>query len=420
MPRTLHRLTPLRVSKIKGAGMHADGGGLYLQISSPTARSWVFRYQLNGRTHKIGLGSAHGITLGEARDMAHFCRKLKAKGSDPKAHRAAEKAAARREAQETPTFEAMAKTYIKAHSGSWRNPKHRAQWSSSLETYAFPIIGALGVQEIETSHIHRILEKIWYEKTETASRLRGRIESILGYAATAGYREGDNPARWRGHLEHLLPARTKIQKTRHHSALPYPEIADFMTALRQHESASALGLEFLILTAGRVSEVTKATWDEVDLDQRIWTVPAGRMKGGREHRVPLSERAVEILDHTKIKGRSAYLFPGANPQNHLSENAFRVFILKTMGRRDATAHGFRSTFRDWCAERTNYPREVAEMALAHAVGTAVAAAYRRGDLFAKRVRLMTEWARYCNLLVSDAKLLPIYASTVSSHPRAAP
>ena len=419
MPRTLHRLTPLRVSKLTGAGLYADGGGLYLQVSSPTAKSWVFRYQLNGSVHKIGLGSASGIPLAEARDLAHTCRNLKAKGIDPKAQRAEERAAARRAAQKIPTFGAMSKLYLKAHSRSWRNPKHRAQWASTLETYAFPIIGDMPVCDIETQHVHQLLAKIWHEKTETAARLRGRIENILGYATTAGYRTGDNPARWRGHLEHLLPARSKIQKIRHHAALPYTDLADFITALRAHQSATALGLEFLILTAGRVSEVTKATWDEVDLENRLWKIPADRMKGGRVHRVPLSERAVEILERTKLNGRSDYLFPGANTKKHLSENAFRFFILNTMGCRDVTAHGFRSTFRDWCAERTNYPREVAEMALAHAVGSAVEAAYRRGDLFAKRARLMEEWARYCDLPTSEAKPFPIHASTTRSQPPAA-
>ncbi len=265
---------------------------------------YVGNAPLNGQNHKIGLGSVRAITLGEARDIAHTCRSLKAKGTDPKAQREEECAAARRTAQKIPTFGAMSELYLKAHSRSWRNPKHRAQWASTLETYAFPVIGDMPVCDIETQHVHQPLAKIWHEKTETAARLRGWIENILGYATTAGYRTGDNPARWRGHLEHLLPARSKIQKTRHNAALPYTDLGDFITALRAHQSATALGLVFLILTAGRVSKVTKATWDEVDLENRLLTIPADRMKGGRVHRVPLSERAVEILERTKLNGRS--------------------------------------------------------------------------------------------------------------------
>jgi integrase len=285
--------------------------------------------------------------------------------------------------------------------------KHAEQWRSTLSTYAYPVVGSQSVQAVNVALVMKVLEPIWDTKTETASRVRGRIESVLDWATARGYRRGENPARWRGHLQNLLPKREKVRRVVHHPALPYIEIGNFMTALRAHRGVAARAFEFLILTASRTSETIGARWDELDVDKAIWTVPAERIKAGREHRVPLSAPLVALIKRLSNTKAGEFLFPGTEPDRPLSNMAF-LALLKRMDRADITPHGFRSTFRDWAAEQTNYPREAAEMALAHAVGDKVEAAYRRGDLFEKRRRLMGDWAQYCAMKkTSSAKIVSI-------------
>jgi integrase len=288
------------------------------------------------------------------------------------------------------TFRQVAESYISANEGGWRNDKHRQQWKTTLSTYVYPVIGEMPVAEVGTAHVLQILEPIWKEKAETASRVRGRIETILDAAKARGYREGENPARWRGHIAQILPARSRLTRG-HHKALPYEAIPEFVGKLRAREAVAALALEFTILTAARTGEVIGAKWDEVDMDKAIWTIPPARMKAGKEHRVPLSARAVEILNETQRFGKE-WLFPAARG-GKLSGMAMTM-LLRRMGV-DVTVHGFRSAFRDWAAERTSYAHEVAEMALAHTIENKVERAYRRGDLFDKRRRLMDDWAAYC-------------------------
>ena len=414
MERSVERLKALAVEKLsRKPGMYCDGGGLWLRVSSPTARSWVFRYMLNRRAHEMGIGKYPEITLAEARQRAAEARRLKAHGKDPLTERGAVKAAALAAAAKSVTFKDAAARYIEAHRAGWRNAKHAAQWETTLGTYADPVFGRLAVQAVDTALVLKVLEPIWHEKTETASRLRGRIEAILDWATVRGYRQGDNPARWRGHLDKLLPARAKVQKVQHHAALPFEELATFMTALRAETSTAARALEFAILTAARTGEVIGARWGEMDLEGRVWIVPGERMKAGREHRVPLSPSALAIL--TTLKALAVqiqavedgdFVFKVGLGSKPLSNMAM-LMLLRRMRRADLTAHGFRSTFRDWCAERTNFPSEVAEMALAHTVGDKVEAAYRRGDLFEKRRALMEQWATECSMPAEDAKVLPL-------------
>lgn len=396
MPKKLsNALTPLAVKNAK-PGRHADGCGLHLLVKESGARSWVYRFMLSGKSRDIGLGAAgpDGISLSQARDARDALRlKVKA-GIDPLEERqrdAAEALAAAQAAQVAGiTFKAVAETYIGANEGGWRNDKHRQQWKNTLATYVYPVIGELPVAEVGTAHVLQILEPIWKTKAETASRVRGRMETILDAAKARGYREGENPARWRGHIAQILPVRSRLTRG-HHKAMPYEAIPAFVDALHKREAVAALALEFTILTAARTSEVTGANWDEVDLDKAIWTIPASRMKAGKDHRVPLSARAVEILKATEGL-RKEWLFP-ATKGGKMSGMAMTM-LLRRM-RVDVTVHGFRSGFRDWSAECTGYAHEVAEMALAHAIENKVERAYRRGDLFDKRRRLMNDWATYC-------------------------
>jgi integrase len=387
---TKERLKPLDVQRLP-PGLHPDGGGLYLQVAPGGGRSWLYRYSLHGKEHRVGLGSVSAVPLKLARQLAGQARQLRATGVDPltqKRERRNEHLIAQ---AKSVTFRQCAENYIAAHEAGWRNPKHRQQWRSTLETYAFPVIGALPVQSIDTDLVIKVLEPIWRDKTETASRLRGRIELILNYAKVRKYRDGANPAAWRGHLDILLTRPTKIAPHEHHAALPYAEIGNFMSDLRGRQSTSARCLEFLILTAARTGEVVGALWGEFDLATKVWTVPATRMKGNREHRVPLSNRAVEIVRLMQERRENDFVFPGRS--GGLS-NMTLLAMLRTMGR-PVTAHGFRSSFRDWAAEQTNVPREVAEQALAHTISDKTEAAYRRGDLFEKRRALMQAWAEYC-------------------------
>ena len=409
MPKKLsNALTPLAVKNAK-PGRHADGGGLHLLVKESGARSWVYRFMLSGKSRDIGLGAAgpDGISLADARDARDALRlKVKA-GIDPLEERqrdAVEALAAAQAAQVAGiTFKAVAETYIGANEGSWRNDKHRQQWKNTLATYVYPVIGELPVAEVATSHVLQILEPIWKAKAETASRVRGRMETILDAAKARGYRDGENPARWRGHIAQILPVRSRLTRG-HHKAMPYDAIPAFVGALHKREAVAALALEFTILTAARTGEVIGAKWDEVDLDKAIWTIPASRMKAGKEHRVPLSPRAVEILKSTQGL-RQEWLFP-ANKGGSLSGMAMSM-LLRRM-KVDVTVHGFRSGFRDWSAECTGYAHEVAEMALAHTIENKVERAYRRGDLFDKRRRLMDDWATYCATIpAAGANVTPI-------------
>jgi len=396
LAKRINRLTPRTVAALSETGRYADGGGLYLQISKAGTKAWIFRFTLDGRPRHMGLGPTHTVTLAEARDEALQCRKMLRDGIDPIDARRTKRAARLKEAVSAMTFRKCAESYIKSHAAGWKNVKHARQWSSTLETYAYPIFGTLPVDMIDTGLVMKVIDPIWREKTETASRLRGRIESILDWAMVRGYRKGENPARWKGHLDNLLPAKSRIAKVAHHAALPYAEIGTFMAELRKREGIAALGLELLILTAARTGETIGARWDEFDMENGIWTIPADRMKAKNEHRVPLSAGAINVLEQLGAMRQSDFILPGQQRNRPLSNMAF-LQVLRRMGRGDLTAHGFRSTFRDWAAEQTRYPREVAEMALAHTVTNKVEAAYRRGDLFEKRRHLMDDWAQCCSV-----------------------
>jgi integrase len=395
MARGIGRLSAVALPKLK-AGMHADGGGLYLQVTQSGARTWIYRFMLDRRAREMGLGPLHIVTLAEAREKARECRRLRHEGIDPIDARKAQRAEERLAAATAMTFQECAERYIEAHKAGWRNPKHAAQWPSTLATYVYPVFGDLPVQAIDVGLVTKVLEPIWRTKPETASRVRGRIEAVLDWATVRGYRNGDNPARWRGHLDKLLPARAKVRKVEHHAALRYLEMGDFVAGLREQEGIASRALEFLILTATRTVEVIGARWDEFAVAEKLWTVPAARMKAGKEHRVLLSGRALAIVEGMKAQrvNDHEFVFPGGRPGKPLSNMAM-LKVLRRMGRTDLTAHGFRSSFRDWAAERTNFPHEVAEMALAHTVSDKVEAAYRRGDLFMKRRQLMDAWARHC-------------------------
>lgn len=302
-------------------------------------------------------------------------------------------------------FRSVADAYIAAHEPSWRNEKHRSQWRNTLATYAYPYMGDLAVSDVATSHVMAALEPIWATKPETASRVRGRIEAVLDYAKSREWRGGENPARWRGHIANMLPKTTKVASVEHHAALPWLEIGAFMSALRKREAMAARALEFLILTAGRTGEILGAQWSEIDTGSALWTIPKQRMKAGREHRVPLSAAALAVVEAARADpsdDRSPFVFPGTKPGRPLSQMAM-LMLLRRMDWGDLTAHGFRSTFRDWCAETTSYPNEMAEIALAHTVGDKVEAAYRRGDMMEKRRRMMEDWANFCGEIRATAE-----------------
>jgi integrase len=406
MAQTIGRLSALKVAKLTKPGYYADGGNLYFRIAPPSknsdpvrqpigARGWIFRFALGGRTRDMGLGAYPHISLAAARDLATKFRALVKEGVDPIERRRADRATQRIAAAKNLTFDECAQAYIEDHEAGWRNSKHRRQWSSTLKQYASPAFGKLPVSVIDTDLVMRALKPIWSKKTETASRLRGRVESVLDWARVRGYRTGENPARWRGNLDHLLPPRSKVRPVQHHAALPYLALPTFMADLRDRADNSARALEFTILTAARTNESIGATRAEIDTREKAWTVPAARMKGGKEHRVPLSGRAFSLLDtNGSADADRDFIFKGLRPGKPLSNMAM-LKLLERMGRTDLTVHGFRSTFRDWAAERTNFPNEVVEMALAHVVENKAEAAYRRGDLFEKRRRLMEAWAEFC-------------------------
>lgn len=414
--RQIDRLTALRVEKQRKPGLYPDGNGLYLQVTlgadGAPRKSWLFRFRMGGRRErKMGLGAFPDVSLQQARDKANGARKLSKDGIDPIEARKAELAKARLADARIVTFNHCAKAYITGHRAGWRNAKHAAQWTTTLETYVSPIFGMLPAQAIDVGLVTKALEPIWSTKPETASRVRGRIEAILDWAKVRGYRTGENPARWRGHLDHLLPARTKVRKVEHHAALPYREIGAFIAALREREALAARALEFAILMAARTSEVINARWDEINLQARVWTVPAERMKAGREHRVPLSEAAVAILERMQQVRQNDHIFPGE--RRELMSNMAFLMLLRRMDHADLTAHGFRSTFRTWAAECTRYPREIAEAALAHVVGDATEQAYQRGDMFEKRRKIMDAWATYCSKPAQNNAVIDL-ASKVSA------
>lgn len=394
--RQLHRLNALKVAKETAPGYYGDGGGLYLQISNSGSRSWIFRFTLAKRGREMGLGSLSAVSLAEARALASNCRKLLAEGVDPIEARNAERERVTEASPEGLTFKQAAADFIEAHKAGWKNKKHAQQWENTLATYAYPVIGTKDVSEIDTAMIVRILQPIWSKKAETASRVRGRIESILDAAKALGKRTGENPARWRGHLEQILPKRSRARRVKHHPALPYTQMHDFMPKLRAREAQAARVLHLLILTGVRTSEALLARPEEFDLGKRLWIVPPDRMKMEKELRVPLSEQALEIVrEALKTAPKGGYLFPGQRKGKPLSNMAM-LNMLDRMGYEEITVHGFRSTFRDWVADCTEYPDSLAEMALAHAVESKVEGAYRRGDMLERRRRMMEDWARYCN------------------------
>ena len=398
-------LTIKQVLKLTAPGRYFDQHGLYLQVQSERNRSWLLRYEIRGRERWAGLGPLHTVSLTEARERARKARLQILDGLDPIEQRKAKRVALELETTRSLTFEQAAQQYFNQHSEKWKNAKHRAQFLSTLQAYAFPIIGRLSVSDIDTGLVLQVIEPIWKSKTETASRVRNRIEAVLDWATVRGHRAGENPARWARHLENVLPARS--QRYQHHPALPYLEIQSFIALLRQREGIAAKALEFLILCASRTGEVIGATWSEIDFAAKTWTIPAGRMKAKKEHRVPLSDRALEILESLPREDGNSFIFIGPR-KNGLSNMAMST-VLRRMERRDITVHGFRSSFRDWAAECTGHANFVVEMALAHTVGNAVEAAYRRGDLLGIRALLMFEWAEFCRkgALKPISNLVPI-------------
>ena len=431
MGRSIHRLTALKVKKdlLKRPGMYCDGGGLWLCVSSPNAASWIFRYASGTNTSKktgkkypatkeMGLGSASVFSLEAARELAAKARETAKTGGDPIQDKRDLIAERRAEAARAKTFRQCGEAYIEAHRAEWKNAKHRAQWTSTLETYAYPHIGDLPVGKVDDAAIVDILEPIWREKTETAKRVRQRVEAVLDWAKVKKYRGGDNPARWSGHLEHVLAEPSKVSRVRHHPALPYSDIPEFMADLRQRDSVSARALEYGILNAARTGAVIGATWDEIDLHGALWTVPPERAgvkineEEPKPRRVPLAGRSIEILRALPRSKDNPHVFQGAKRGKGLSNMA----LLEMMrGLRDQyVPHGFRSTFKDWCAEQTNFPHEVSEAALWHAQESKVVEAYQRGDLLEKRRRLMQAWADYCSGRSQTGDVVPIRAEAVAA------
>jgi integrase len=430
-PVPTNKLTHLTANNLVKVGRKArtgDGGGLWLDVRGEGRAAWVFRYTRQGKAREVGLGSQASVSLVQAREAAADCRALLAKGTDPLAQREAELVAsqAATKAQQAAdaagkiTFRVAAESRMSAMEAQYRNAKHRQQWASTLTTYAYPELGNIPVDAVTRDDVVRALEPIWLTKPETARRLRQRIEVVLDYAASRDWRTGANPAVWRGGLSHLLPATKKASGVRHHPALPWQQLPSMMSALTAAPGMGSLALRFAILTAARSEEVRGARWSEIDLVAKAWTVPASRMKRGRVHRVPLSAEALNVLtlarQFRQSADSSALVFPGSKPGKKLSDMTLGA-VIKRLNKGEqpiwvdadgarVVPHGFRSTFRDWCSDCRSEPREVAEKALSHAVGNAVEAAYRRGDLFDRRVKLMEAWGSYC-VGRSGAKVTPI-------------
>lgn len=393
MPKIAREMSALEVSRLKAPGLVAVGvvPGLQLQVTTTGARSWILRIKVGDKRRDMGLGAFPGVTLAQARDKARQAREMVAQGQDPVLERDKARSKLLAAQSSAVTFETAARGFIDAKSAEWSNPKHLAQWTATLETYAYPVIGKVHVSDIQQAHILQILEPVWATKTETASRLRGRIENVLDWARVRGFRSGENPARWRGHLDKLLATPGKISKVEHYKAIPIDASIGFYRNLRQCDGTAARALEFALLTAARSGEVRGATWAEIDADSKIWTIPAVRMKGKKEHRVPLSDAAIHLLHSTpRVAGESSIFFA---PRGGKLSNMSMTAVMRRM-KLDYVPHGLRSTFRDWAAERTSYPRELAETALAHALGNKVEAAYRRSDMLEKRREMMGSWSTF--------------------------
>jgi integrase len=388
------KLSVKRVEKLVSEGRpgrYGDGHGLYLKIVNKGNASWVFRWERDGRERMMGLGAIHTRDLRKARFYANQKRDLLKQGKDPLAEQAAEDAAKTK----AMTFREAADECMKALEPGWKNRKHRDQWKSTLESYAYPKIGHMPVAEIDTPHIYDVLKTIWTSKSETASRVRSRIERVLDWAKAAKYRTGDNPAVWKANLQNLLAPPSKVKKVKHHAALPYAEMPSFMAELIDREGTAARALEFTILTAARTGEVIEAVWSEIDFEAKVWTVPAGRMEAAKEHRVPLSDRAFDLLKGLPREDGNDHIFIGPNNHGTGLSNMAMAALLERMKRDDITVHGFRSSFRDWAGNETHYPRDLIETALAHVIGNQSERAYRRSDALEKRRKLMETWAWFC-------------------------
>jgi integrase len=405
MAREVGLLNARKVETLSKPGRHADGGNLYLSISENGGRRWTFFYRFKGARKEMGLGSAAkgNVSLAEARSAASKARQLVRDGIDP----LEAKRDQQRQSLVTPTFGTFADEYLASHRTKFRNDKHIAQWEMTLNTYCQPI-RSLRLNQIDTEVVLKVLQPIWTKIPETAARLRGRIENILDAAKAKGYRSGENPATWRGHLKTLLPARQRLTRG-HHAAMPYDDLPEFLSLLRAKQATAAHALELCILTATRSGEILNAQWSEFDLKKAIWTIPAIRMKAGHEHRIPLTSRAVAILKSLHKVPHNDHVFPGNARGKPLSSMAMSM-LLRRMGNAEITVHGFRSTFRDWASEQTSFPHETCEHALAHRISDKAEAAYRRGDQFEKRRKLMEAWAAFCGQRRS-AKVIPLKRKT---------
>ena len=395
MARQVDRLSPTAL-RTKGPGLHPDGRGLYLQVKRG-GRSWVFRFMFDRRAREMGLGAFPAVSLAEARRQAEQCRRPLRDGMDPIDARRRSHQEARLQAARSMTFEDCAKQYIEDRKAGWSNAKHAAQWGATLSTYAYPVFGSLPVQSIDMALVKRALSPIWTKKPETASRVRQRVEAVLDWATVHEYRSGDNPAKWRGHLEKVLPRPSKVRAVKHHAAMPYTELPGFYSKLAERDTISAKAMAWTILTAVRSGETRGATLGEIDRDNAVWTIPGERTKSGREHRVPLTDEALSVLNGLDHLGDDpdAPLFP--NPRGKpLSDTAMRKYLQQDLNQPGVTVHGFRSSFRDWAAERTNFPRELAEAALAHVLRDQTEAAYQRGDMLDRRRKLMEAWTKFCD------------------------
>lgn len=405
MPKKAQELTPIEVKRLVDPGFYAVGGvaGLHLQVSKTSARSWILRAKIGDKRRDIGLGGYPDVTLASARDKAREAREKISQGIDPIAERQTARSALLAQQMRNMTFEQCALEVIRKKQAEASNPKHAQQWHNTLETYAFPKIGSIAVADIELAHVLQVLRPHWETKTETMTRVRQRIEAVLAWASVHGHREGSNVATWKGNLDAILPAPSKIAKVKHHRAIDIDGMHEFIKALKQRQGMAARCLEFVVLTAVRSGEARGATWDEIDLNAKVWIIPEDRMKAGREHRVPLSEQAVALLKALPHHAGSDLVFTA--PQGGRLSDAAMGNVLKRMSV-DATVHGMRSVFRDWTAERTSTPNTIAEMALAHTV-QGVEGAYRRGDLLAKRAKLMQDWARFIDSKPAAGEVTPI-------------
>ena len=407
MVRQTSKLSAIAVRNAKRPGLYGDGAGLYLRIGPSGAKSWVYRFKIHGKARTMGLGALHTLSLADAREAAQTARQLVLAGIDPIDDRKARADARKRESAAAMTFRDCAKRYIAAHEAAWTNAKYQAEWPSTLQRFVYPVIGDTSVADIDTPAVLRVVEPIWSDRAPTANRVRGRIEAVLDWAAARGARQGENPARWRGHLSKILPSPTKARPVRHLRALPYQQAPAFIADVRTRDGLAYRALEFVALTVVRVGEAVGATWTEIDLEAKTWTIPAQRMKSRREHRVPLSEPAIGILEALpRIEG-SHHLFPSPRPKRSLSESALLKALESTDWHGATTIHGLRSTFRTWAGETTAFPWEVVELCLAHQVGSGTERAYARSDLLARRARLMDNWGRYLGAEDASENVVPI-------------